>query len=453
MRAHPGGPAPLNRSLPEPKKTVKKSALFLLIPLCAPLFAADPIFSRSDPNPTAVDPGFETLPWLDTGDFQAPDAEANLKRWDSQTEAGRARAASLTGRYWLERVPQDPANCAKAIDAFQKAAKLGSNEAPAWLGHLYRRLDCPQRDVKAGIDWLRKAVQLATFGTAAELYHLYSSDDAPEKDLAQAYAYARVAAAGNELSTGELSSEEFLKNIASKLDAKQLKAANDQADKLLAATSQRRDALTAAPREEKLKAQASGSNWTMGLVGFDDLRECAANTAGNCKGVRRVAFVDAANRGTEYLRCKLTLEHRDFGTGAKQTLERDTLLPPNSTRRLIIGRVGEVGANGDLRADCTPLAGLAASVTSGQCKAKTTGVPSIDDFYPAGSRAREEEGSVRLWAYMAQKEGHPAVVELMGSSGYPELDRAGIQMGTYMAFATECDQGYLPFVITFKLRG
>lgn len=432
---------------------VKKSALLLLLPLCAPLFAADPIFTRSDPNPTAVDPGFETLPWLDSGDFQGADADANLKRWDTQANAGRARAAALTGRYWLERVPLDPANCAKAIDAFQKAAKLGSNEAPAWLGHLYRRLDCPQRDVKTGIEWLRKAVQLATFGTAAELYHLYAADDAPEKDLAQAYAYARVAAAGNELSTGELSSEEFLKNIATKLDAKQLKAANEQADKLLAATSQRRDALAAPPREEKLKASASGSGWALDLVGFDDLRECAANTAGNCKGARRVAFIEATNRGTEYLRCKLTLDHRDFGTGDKQTLERDTLLPPQASRRLIMGRIGEVADKGDLRGECTPLTGLAAKVTAGQCKAVTTGVPSVDDFYPAGARAREEEGSVRLWAYMAQKEGHPAVVELMGSSGYPELDRAGIQMGTYMAFATDCDQGYLPFVITFKLRG
>ena len=417
------------------------------------MLAADPIFTRSDPNPGAIDPGFETLPWLDSGDFQAPDADANLKRWETQATAGRARAASLTGRYWLERVPQDSANCAKAIDAFQRAEKLGSNEAPAWLGHLYRRLDCPQRDVKTGIEWLRKAVPLATFGTAAELYHLYAAEDAPERDAVQAYAYARVAAAGNELSTGELSSEEFLKNVAARLDAKQLKAANDQADKLLAAIGQRRDALTAAPREEKLKPAASGPGWAAGLVGFDDLRECAANIAGNCKGVRRVAFLDATNRGSEYLRCKLSLDHRDFGTDARQTLERETLLPPQATRRLVLGRIGEVSVGGDLRAECTPLPGLAANVTAGKCKARTTGVPSIDDFYPPGSRARNEEGSVRLWAYMAQKEGHPALVELMGSSGFPELDRAGIQMGSYMAFATDCEQGYLPFVITFKLRG
>ncbi len=436
------------------KKTPsKKSALLLLIPFCAALSAADPVFTRSDPNPTAVDPGFETLPWLDNGDFLGTDADANLKRWEVQANAGRARAASLTGRYWLERVPQDPANCAKAIDAFQKAAKLGSNEAPAWLGHLYRRLDCPQRDVKAGIEQLRRAVQLGTFGTAAELYHLFAAEDAPEKDAAQAYTYARVAAAGNELSTGELSSEDFLKNIAAKLDAKQLATANAQADKLLAGIAQRRDSLTAAPREEKLKVTASGQGWNLSLVGFDDLRECAANTAANCKGVRRAAFVDAANRSAEYLRCKLTLDHRDFATGTKQTLERDTLLPPQASRRLLLGRVGDVGEKSDLRAECTPLTGLAASVAAGQCKARTTGVPSVDDFYPAGARAREEEGSVRLWAYMAQKEGHPAVVELMGSSGYPELDRAGIQMGTYMAFATDCEHGYLPFVITFKLRG
>jgi hypothetical protein len=435
---------------------MKKYALLLLLPLSASLFAADPIFTRSDPDPAAIDLGFESPPWLDAGDFQEADAEANLKRWETQAAAGRARAAALIGRYWLERVPQDPAaNCAKAIDAFQKAAKLGSNEAPAWLGHLYRRLDCPQRDVKLGVEWLRKAVPLATFGTAAELYHLYAAEDTPEHDATLAYAYGRVAAAGNELTTGELSSEDFLKNVAAKLDARQLKTANELAGKLLAAIAARRDALTAPPPEEKLKATASGSaagsNWNLALVGFDDLRECAANTAGNCKGMRRVAFVDAANRSAEYLRCKLTVEQRDFATGTRQSLDRDTILPPQSTRRLVVGRIGEV-ANKDLRAECAPIAGLAANVAAGTCKAVTTGVPSIDDFYPAGSRAREEQGSVRLYAFMDQKEGHPALVELMGSSGYPELDRAGIRMGTYMAFRTDCDQGYLPFVITFKLK-
>ncbi len=66
----------------------------------------------------------------------------------NRREAGRARAAAIIGRYWLERVPENPENCAKAIEWFTKADKLGSNEAPTWLGHLYRRFDCPQRNLK-----------------------------------------------------------------------------------------------------------------------------------------------------------------------------------------------------------------------------------------------------------------------------------------------------------------
>jgi TonB family protein len=182
------------------------------------------------------------------------------------------------------------------------------------------------------------------------------------------------------------------------------------------------------------------------------LRECAANTANNCRGVRRLAYLDAENKTAEFLRCKYTLDHREFATGKLATLTRETLLPPQAKRRLAIGRVGEVANSGDLRAECAPIQGLAANVAAGKCKAVTTGVPSVADFYPPGSRRRNEEGRVLLYVWMDKKEGQPAIVELMGSSGYPELDQAGVRMGTYMAFRSDCDYGWLPFAVGFRLK-
>jgi hypothetical protein len=45
-----------------------------------------------------------------------------------------------------------------------------------------------------------------------------------------------------------------------------------------------------------------------------------------------------------------------------------------------------------------------------------------------------------------------AIVELMGSSGFPDLDQAGVKMGSYMAFHTDCERGYLPFAVAFRLK-
>jgi hypothetical protein len=416
-----------------------------------PASGPSPMFSRSDPPPGALDPGHQSPPWPDAADLQEGTAAANLERWALQANAGRARAALITGRYWLEQIPQDPQNCAKAIEWLQKADKLGSNEAAGWLGHVHRRFDCQERNLATAAAWLRKAVPLMTFGAAGDLRDLYSQADAPEHDAQQAYVYARVAmpeAAVTGDTTGAQATEAAL---GDKLGAGQRKSATEEADKLLAAIDRRRVVLAAAPREEKLKPQASGPNWNVGVVAFDDLRECAANTADNCKGVRRLAYFDAANRGAEYLRCKLSLDHRDFGTGKLATHVRETLLPPKSTRRLVAGRVGEVAGNPDLRVECAPIAGLAADVAAGKCKASATGVPSAADFYPPASRARGDEGRVLLAVFTAKQDGHADVVELMGSSGFPELDAAGVRMGSYMAFHTDCERGYMPIAISFQL--
>jgi TonB family protein len=432
---------------------VKKPAFAFLF-LCAAglaLAANQAIFATSDIQPGPMDPGYESLPWPDDADVRAAPEGSPLDRWTKQAEAGRARAAAIVGRYWLEQVPANPENCAKAIEWYTRADKLGSNEAATWLGHLYRRFDCPQRNVKTATEWLRKAVPLLSFGAATDLVNIYSDASAPEHDASLAYVYARVAALSNELPADDADATARVAALEQALDAKQKKSAIEQADKLVAVIQQRRAAMIAAPREEKLKAAASGKDWSVNLVAYDDLRECAANTAGNCRGVRRAVYFDAANQGAEYLRCKLALDSRDFALGTKATAERETLLPPRASRRMLAGRVGEMAGAPDLRVSCAPVAGLAANVAAGKCRVTTTGVPSVSDFYPPGAKHRNEEGRVVLNVWMDQKSGHPALVELKDSSGFAELDIAGVKMGSYMAFAGECDQGYTSVAVAFRL--
>jgi TonB family protein len=431
-------------------KNLYLPGLFLLFPGLAP--AADqPIFATNDTTPGRVEPGFHELPWADDIDQRVHLLGSSADRWTTQAQAGRARAAALLGQLSVEKIKEDPANCAKAIEWFTKADQLGSNEAPVWLGHLYRRLDCPQRNVQTAIGWLRKAVPFVSIGSAADLSEIYSEANAPEKDAQQAYVYARVAAESHWYTDGDPAATARFAALEEALDQRQEQAATDMAYKLLADIERRRASLSAAPREEKLKPNASGKGWAVNLVAFDDLRECAANTTGNCRGVRRAAYFDAVNKSAEYLRCKFELDHRDFAVGTKTTNDRDSILPPNATRRLFAGRIGEVAGSRDLRVTCTPIAGLAANVAAGKCRLTTTGVPSVSDFYPAESKRRNDQGRVIVDVWMDKKEGQPTLVELKQSSGFPELDEAGVKMGTYMAFKSDCDQGHSSVAVAFRL--
>ena len=437
--------------MPVKNQSLLLTLLLSITPAAFP--ATQPIFATDDPAPGPIDPGYQSPPWPEEADAQGTASGSPLDRWSKQADGGRARAAAISGRYWLERVPENPGeNCAKAIEWFNKADKLGSNEAATWLGHLYRRFDCPQRNVKTAITWLEKAVPLMTFGAAADLSALFSAADAPERDPVRALAYGRIAAQANEFPADDPESPGRVATLEHGLDAGQKRAANELADKLLAIIGQRRALLTAAPRAEKLRPVAKGPGWTANLIAYDALRECTANTTGNCKGVRRLAYLQAANQGNEYLRCKFELDHRDFATAEKTTNERDTLLPPKSTRNLYFGKVGEVGGNEDLRVTCKPVAALAANVAAGKCRVTTTGVPSVSDFYPPGAKRRGEEGRVVVYVLLDKKEGQPSLVELKDSSGFGELDVAGVKMGTYMAFKGDCDVGYSSVAISFRLQ-
>ena len=57
------------------------------------------------------------------------------------------------------------------------------------------------------------------------------------------------------------------------------------------------------------------------------------------------------------------------------------------------------------------------------------GVPSVSDFYPPGAKRRGEEGRVVVYVLLDKKEGQPSLVELKDSSGFGELDVAGVKMG------------------------
>jgi TonB family protein len=96
---------------------------------------------------------------------------------------------------------------------------------------------------------------------------------------------------------------------------------------------------------------------------------------------------------------------------------------------------------------------VAASSTSKPTIART---PSPDDYYPPGSKRREDQGAIVVRAHIAPSNcatGFAVVV----SSGYPELDQAALRVAEDSTYAAASEggqavEGYVTFKVKFTIR-
>jgi len=89
-------------------------------------------------------------------------------------------------------------------------------------------------------------------------------------------------------------------------------------------------------------------------------------------------------------------------------------------------------------------------------EARITRSGSPGDFYPPSSIRREQEGDTVLRAFV-DATGCPTGVSIVVSSGYPELDRAAVQLYEATTFAAGTENGVavagdVTFKVTFRLQ-
>jgi TonB family protein len=423
--------------------------------------APTPRFSESDLVPD--NPGYEdAFSLLEVKLGGKPiTAEEQLKRWQDELQAGRARAGSLAGSQ-IAYVAVTRSDCVDARNALLKADELGHDRAARGLADLATNITCGDVDYAEVERWLKKAVTLDYLPAAQRLIVLYAPDGR-RPDPFQRYVYARAAAGywdaispAEPKPTGEAGFDSAaLQAIEKNVPAADLERAEAEAAKITAAMLKRRERFKPVQSQEFSRggrdAKASSGH---GFVAYtnDYHHECAWNLVGNCRGTQRLVFVDVSNNEQEFMSCKAELRSRDFVTGEPAVLKREVLIGPKVTRRLILGDVYVQPDKSAMKVDCKAVPKLAENAAAGKCRARLKNTIDAQRFYPPDARQRGIEGSVvvRYWVPPGSEDVVDA--EIAQSSGHPSLDNAALNTISSGKFTSECDYGLSSIRISFKLQ-
>jgi TonB family protein len=427
----------------------------------APGAAPTPQFNASDevPELTGTEDAF-ALYEIRVGGQVLSEAD-QIKRWQDELKAGRARAGTLAGSH-LAYLALNASDCAVARDTLLRADELGHDQAALKLADLAENTSCGDPDIAAIERWLKKAVTLDYLIAAQKLIGFYSPTGL-RSDPVQQYIYARVAAGYWEAvypndtnATGRVGFDaNALQEMEKSLSAADRKRADTEAAQLLAQMLKRHGRFTPVHAQEFSRGgQAAKASKGYGFVASttDYHHECAWNLAANCRGAQRLAFVDVNNNESEFISCKAELHAKDFVTNAATTLPRETLIGPKATRRLILGDVSDQPDKSAMTVACKVMPKLAENAAAGRCKAKLQGSIDAQQFYPASAQQQGIQGDAVVRFFVPPSGDAPVDAEIARSSGYASLDEAAIDTIRSGHFTKECDYAISSIRIAFKLQ-
>jgi len=420
-----------------------------------------PQFKESDVVPESE--GYEdafSLYEIKVGGKPLDEAE-QITRWQDELKAGRARAGTLVGSH-MAYLALTASDCAAARQALTRADELGDGQAAWKLAQLAENTSCGEADVVALERWLKKAVTLDYLVAAQRLMTFYSTTGT-RSDPVQRYVYARVAGGYWQSvypeDTSGSSRAGFdataLQAMEKDLPAADRKRAETEAAAILSQMLKRHARFVPQkPQEFSRGGQNAKGSKGWGFTGLtaDYHHECAWNLVGNCRGTQRLAFVDLNNNDQEFMSCKADLRTKDFVTGTVDTLSRELLLGPATTRRIILGDVYEIPEKASMVVNCKVVPKLADNAAAGRCKAKLDSTIDAQQFYPAAAKRAGIEGDAVVRYFVPTASGSPVDAEIARSSGYPALDAAAIDTIRSGHFKSDCDYGLGSIRIAFKLQ-
>jgi TonB family protein len=423
--------------------------------------APTPRFSYSDVVPE--NPGYEdafSLIEVKLGGKPIT-ADEQMTRWLKELEAGRARAGTLAGSQ-MAYVALTRTDCEQARTALLRADELGHDRAARSLADLATNSSCGDIDYAEVERWLKKAVTLDYLAAAQRLIALYAPDG-QRPDPFQRYVYARAASGywdavvpTEPKPTGDMGFDQTaLQTMESALPPADRQRAAAESTKILGAMLKRRERFKPVQSQEFSRGgRDAKSGKGHGFVAFtnDYRHECAWNLAGNCRGAQRLAFVDVSNNEPEFMSCKAELRTKDFVTGEPTILDREVLIGPKVTRRLVLGDVNVQPDKAAMSVTCKAVPKLAENSAAGKCRARLKSAIDAQQFYPPAAKQQGIEGSVvvRYWVPPGSEEVVDA--EIAQSSGHASLDAAALDTISSGKFTNECDYGLSSIRISFKLQ-
>jgi TonB family protein len=164
------------------------------------------------------------------------------------------------------------------------------------------------------------------------------------------------------------------------------------------------------------------------------LSDAGAHPDGVC--VRYRLFV--RNDSKAAIQCKATVELSSPDHSGQTRLEEDHVIFPNTEEAVLHSQTDVNVKPKNYSTECVavPQGALPPLGTPPECKPTLSG-PSPDDFYPPGSRRREEQGGVAL-EFSVTADAIPTDVRVVGSSGFADLDTAALKYAKHLRAQGPC---------------
>jgi TonB family protein len=168
---------------------------------------------------------------------------------------------------------------------------------------------------------------------------------------------------------------------------------------------------------------------------------------GDC--ARNTLFV--RNDSTVAIQCKVLLAYAKPDHSGDSKLEVDRVIFPTVEDAVLHSYANASNMPSTYSASCVsiPAGPMAPLANPAECRPVLTG-PSPDDFYPPGSRRREEQGSVVL-EFTMTADAVPADVRVAASSGFAELDTAALKYAKQLRAKSACVGARKRVVVRFAV--
>jgi TonB family protein len=156
--------------------------------------------------------------------------------------------------------------------------------------------------------------------------------------------------------------------------------------------------------------------------------------SGEC--VRHTLFV--RNDSKIAIQCKSTLELAGPDHLGETRLEDDHVIFPSTEEAVLRSYADTSSVTRNYSTNCLaiPAGPLAPLSTPAECRPSLSG-PSPDEFYPAASKRRQEQGAVTL-EFSVSADTIPADVRIASSSGFADLDTAALRYAKYLRAKSSC---------------
>jgi TonB family protein len=153
------------------------------------------------------------------------------------------------------------------------------------------------------------------------------------------------------------------------------------------------------------------------------------------------------------LQCRMVLEQESPDDGGETHHEWENVIFPGaqSSGRGSFGPAALMPKSFSSKCVSVPATLPPDIVVPEECRAQVSG-PSPDDFYPPGSKRRNEQGVVALEYAVAEGTTRAAGVRIVGSSGFQELDNAALKFAARMRVTSPCAGQRFRTKVIFKIR-